>query len=68
MTSFLCRVKEIINFTYEPCGNKLFFFINVPSTDFGKQICFEWYFECLLAVAERSPTKVRAYDYLEKQT
>jgi len=64
---FLSRFKEVMDFTYEPYGHKLFFFINVPSTVFGKPICLEWCLERLSWVIEWAPIKVRAYDYLRQE-
>jgi len=55
-------------FTYEPCGNKLAFFLNIPSTVFNKPICLEWCLERLSTVVAWSPIKVRTYDYLEQET
>jgi hypothetical protein len=54
-------------FTYEPCGNKLVFFLDVPSTFFNKPICLEWCLERLSTVIAWSPVKVRTYDYLEQE-
>jgi len=64
---FLSRFKEVMDFTYEPHINKLLFFINVPSTNFGKPICLEWCLERLSWVVEWSPVKVRVYDYLRQE-
>jgi hypothetical protein len=65
---FLSRVPEVMYFTYEPCGHKLYFFINVPSTVFGKPICLEWCFERLSWVMKWAPMEVRVYDYLQQET
>jgi len=65
---FLSHVENMMYFTYEPCGNKLFFFLNVPSTLFNKQMCFEWCLERLSTVISWSPVKVRTYDYLQQET
>jgi hypothetical protein len=54
-------------FTYEPCGNKLIFFLNVPSTVYGKPICLEWALERLSVVTTWAPSKLRVYDYLEQE-
>jgi len=65
---FLSRVAEMMYFTYNPCENKLVFFINVPSTMFGKPVCFEWCLERLSSVMNYSPIQVRVYDYLQRET
>jgi len=65
---FLSRIEQVMYFTYEPCSNKLIFFLNVPSTVFGKPICLEWCLERLSSVVTWSPIKVRAYDYLQQET
>jgi len=65
---FLSRVPEVMYFTYEPCGNKLIFFLNVPSMMFDKPICLEWCLERLSTVVSWSPIKIRTYDYLEQET
>lgn len=52
-------------FTYEPCGNKLIFFVNVPSMMFEKSICLEWMLERLSTVITWSPIEIRVYDYLQ---
>jgi len=67
MGFFLSRVKEVKEFTYEPYSNKVFFFLNVPSTVFGKPICLEWCLERLSTVVTWSPIKIRAYDYLRQE-
>jgi len=54
-------------FTFEPCGNKLKFFLNVPSTVFGKPICLEWCLERLSFVTQWAPIQIRAYDYLQPE-
>jgi len=63
---FLSRVPEVVYFTYEPCGHKVHFFINVPSTSYGKQICLEWCLERLSFVMKWAPMEVRLYDYLQQ--
>jgi hypothetical protein len=65
---FLSRVEELMYFMYKPHENKLVFFINVPSTVFGKPICFEWCLERLSTVISWAPVYVRAYDYLQQET
>jgi len=64
---FLSRIEQVMYFTYEPCGNKLIFFLNVPSMVFGKPICLEWCLERLSTVVTWSPIQIRAYDYLEQE-
>jgi len=65
---FLSRVPQVMYFTYEPCSNKLVFFINVPPTMFNKQVCFEWCLERLSWVNMWSPIEMRVYDYLQRET
>jgi hypothetical protein len=65
---FLSRVEQLMYFTYEPCGHKLIFFINVPSTVFGKPVCLEWCLERLSTVLVWSPIQIRVYDYLDQET
>jgi hypothetical protein len=65
---FLSRVENVMYFTYEPCGNKLIFFINVPPTMFGKPCCLEWCLERLSSVMTWSPIQIRVYDYLQHET
>jgi len=65
---FLSRVPEAIYFTFNERSNKLNFFLNVPSTVYGKQICLEWCFERLSFVVQWAPIEIRAYDYLEPET
>jgi len=65
---FLSRVESVMYFTYEPYGNKLIFFINVPSTGFGKETCLDWCLERLSTVVTWAPIKVRTYDYLQPET
>jgi hypothetical protein len=65
---FLSRVEEVMYFMYQPREHKLVFFINVPSTVFGKPICFEWCLERLSTVISWAPIYVRAYDYLQQET
>jgi hypothetical protein len=61
---FLSRVPEAMYFTYSEHANKINFFLNVPSTVYGKPICFDWCFERLSFVTQWAPVQVRAYDYL----
>jgi hypothetical protein len=58
------RVPEVLSFTYEPCGHKLNFLLNVPSAVFGKSICLKWRLERLSTVMKWAPMEVRVYDYL----
>jgi len=67
MGFFLSRVEQVMYFTYEPCGHKMMFFMNVPSMMFGKQMCFEWCLERLSTVMTWAPSKVRIYDYLQQE-
>ena len=62
---YLSRVEQVMYFTYEPCANKLIFFVNVPSTMFGKSICLEWMLERLSTVITWSPIEIRVYEYLQ---
>ncbi|CAF3353066.1 unnamed protein product [Rotaria sp. Silwood1] len=64
----LSYIKQVMYFTYEPCGHKLIFFIKVPSAEFGKPICLEWCLERLSSVIEWAPIQVRVYDYLQQET
>jgi hypothetical protein len=61
---FLSRVPEAIFFTHSERANVLNFFINVPSSVYGKPICLEWCFERLSFVTQWAPIRVVAYDYL----
>jgi hypothetical protein len=65
---FLSRVPEAMYFTYSEHANKLNFFINVPSTVYGKSICLDWCFERLSFVTQWAPIQIRAYDYLQPDT
>ena len=65
---FLSRVPEVMYFTFNERCNKLSFFINVPSTVYGKPICFNWCLERLSLVSQWAPIQIRAYDYLEQET
>jgi len=64
---FLSRVPEAMYFTFSERTNKIHFFLNVPSTVFGKQICLEWCLERLSFVTQWAPIEVRAYDYLRPE-
>jgi hypothetical protein len=54
-------------FTYSGHTNTINFFINVPSTVYGKPICLEWCFERLSFVTQWAPITIRAYDYLQPE-
>jgi hypothetical protein len=62
----LSRVEQVMYFTYNDRDHKINFFINVPSTVYGKPICFEWILERLSFVSSWAPMEIRAYDYLEQ--
>jgi hypothetical protein len=65
---FLSRVPEAMYFTYSEHANKISFFLNVPSTVYGKPICLEWCLERLSFVSQWAPIQIRAYDYLDQET
>ncbi|CAF0783616.1 unnamed protein product [Adineta steineri] len=65
---FLSRVPEAMYFTYNRRCNSISFFLNVPSTMYGKPICLEWCLERLSFVSSWAPIKIRAYDYLDQAT
>lgn len=64
---FLSRVENVMHFTYNPCFHKLSFFINVPSTIYGKEICMEWCLERLSSIVSWAPISMRVYDYLQPE-
>jgi hypothetical protein len=64
---FLSRVPEAMYFTFDRRCNKINFFLNVPSTMYGKPICLEWCLERLSFVSSWAPIQVRAYDYLQQE-
>jgi len=64
---FLSRVPEVLYFTFNERDNKINFFLNVPSTVYGRPICLEWCFERLSFVNQWAPIHVRAYDYLQPE-
>ena len=64
----LSRVENVVYFNFHERANTLNFFLNVPSTVYGKAICLEWFFERLSSVASWAPVQARAYDYLEQDT
>jgi hypothetical protein len=64
---FLSRVPEAMYFTYDRRGNKINFFLNMPSTMYGKPICLEWCLERLSWVSSWAPIRVHAYDYLQPE-
>jgi len=65
---FLSRVPEAMYFTFHDESSKINFFFNIPSTVYGKQICFQWCLERLSFVAQWAPIEVRVYDYLQPET
>ena len=60
----LSAVPSIISFHYEPHNNKMIFLMNIPSTMFNKEICFEWVLKNFGSVVHWSPVVIHAYDYL----
>jgi hypothetical protein len=62
----LSHIEQVTYFTYNEHAHKINFFINVPSTVYGKPICFEWILERLSFVSSWAPMRIRAYDYLEQ--
>jgi hypothetical protein len=62
----MSRVENVMYFTFHERANTLNFFLNIPSTVYGKPICLEWYFERLSFVSSWAPVQARAYDYLEQ--
>jgi hypothetical protein len=65
---FLSRVEEVMYFTYNERCDIIYFYINVPSTVYGKLICFEWCLERLSTIMSWTPIYVRVYDYLQQET
>jgi len=65
---FLSRVEEVMYFTYNERCDTIYFFINVPSTVYGRPICFEWCLERLSTIMSWTPIHVRVYDYLQQET
>jgi len=65
---FLSRVPEAMYFTFNERCNVINFFLNIPSTVYGKQICLNWCLERLSLVTLYAPIQVRAYDYLEPES
>jgi len=61
------RVPEVVYFTYDERLQRISFFLNIPQTVNGKQICFEWMFQRLSTVTQWAPITVRAYDYLRPE-
>jgi len=55
-------------FTFNEPANKINFFLNIPSTVYGKPICLQWCLERLSYVTQWAPIKVRVYDYLQPET
>jgi len=64
---FLSRIEEVMYFKYEPCGHKILFFLNVPSTMYGKPVCFDWSLERLSTVNTWAPVEVCCYDYFQQE-
>lgn len=54
-------------FTFSQRHNKINFFLNIPSTFYGKPICLEWCLERLSFVSQWAPIQIRAYDYLQPE-
>jgi hypothetical protein len=65
---FLSQVPEALYFTMNEHANTISFYFNVPSTVYGKQICFPWCLERLSFVKNWAPIKIRAYDYLQQES
>jgi hypothetical protein len=65
---FLSQVPEAMYFTFNEHANIINFFLNIPSTVYGKQICLQWCLERLSFVNQWAPIHVRAYDYLQPET
>jgi hypothetical protein len=65
---FLSRVPEAMYFTFNERENKVNFFLNMPSTVYGRPICLEWCLERLSFVSQWAPIRVRSYDYLQPET
>jgi len=61
---FLSRVPEAMYFTFDERANMINFFLNVPSTLYGKPICLQWCLERLSFVTSWAPIEIRAFDYL----
>jgi hypothetical protein len=61
---FLSRVPEAMYFTFDESENMINFFLNVPSTMYGKQICLQWCLQRLSFVTSWAPIEIRVYDYL----
>ena len=55
-------------FTFSERANKLNFFVNVPSSVYGKSICLDWCMERLSFVSQWAPIRIRAYDYLQPES
>jgi hypothetical protein len=65
---FLSRIPEAMYFTFSEHTNTINFFLNIPSTVYGKPICFEWCLERLSFVTQWAPIQVHVYDYLQPET
>jgi hypothetical protein len=60
----LSHVENVMYYTFDERCNKINFFMNVPSTHYGKQICMDWCLERLSFVTSWAPIEIRVYDYL----
>ncbi|CAF4312517.1 unnamed protein product [Rotaria sp. Silwood2] len=65
---FLNRVSEAMHFIFNEHTNKINFFVNISSTIYGKQVCFEWGLEHLSLVRSWTLIQIRAYDYLQQES
>jgi hypothetical protein len=61
----LSRMGYVMYFTFNEHQRTLSFFLNVPSTMYGKPMCLEWIWERLSFVSTWSPIQVRVYDYIQ---
>jgi hypothetical protein len=68
MGFFLSRVPNVMFFNYLEKLNTINFFLNVPSTFYGKPICLPWLLERSSFVSTWQPIQIRAYDYLQQDT
>lgn len=64
----LSQVENVMYFTYDERARMLNFFVNMPKTSYGKQMCFEWILERLSYVMSWTSIQVHAYDYLQQDT
>jgi hypothetical protein len=63
----LSHVPEVMSMSYEMWGQRLRFFLNIPSTVYGKPICLDWALQRLSTVMNWAPMEVRVYDYLRPE-